>query len=477
MRYWYLYVLLFVVSCTDETLIPEQNNNLPADTKSLLELLETNPSDSERIKIYWKLHKAVRETNSPLAIKYLNNQIEIASKTRSNEDLGKAYHGIGYIHYKNKNQIEAVRHYLKSYDNFEIANNPGYQALELNNISTVLMELEDYDYPIEFLLKAERTYKALDDIPNEVMAKMNLGICHMKKVKPDYELAVKYYDEAIKLNEHPHKRQNHFFNRLYNLKGTLKYRLNEYQEAIALFQQSNSFQQTYKEVDEKRMISFYNIGETYSAIGDYENAMSWLNKAKAIDEQKTVREQVVLEWYIIMGSMLNKKEEYGLCAELIQEGIARASKENYNAPLLSMIDLLALSFNELESKKTPVAKARVLQLLNLKIKQEELRKVANQEIHQESMRNVARKEIEINGLKKKLAESRMGEENSNTLATILGVLAGIAISFLFFYLSKYKLQLQETRLFKKEASEQENKASNYRKNLQFIKKHLDECEV
>ncbi len=141
MRYWYLYVVLFLVSCTDETLIPEQQNKLPADKESLLALLETNPSEQEKIEIYWKLHKTVRGSNQSEAIKYLNYQIEIASRIGSSEALGKAHHGIGYMHYKSKNQIDAIRHYLKSYDNFEIANNPGYQALELNNISTVLMEL------------------------------------------------------------------------------------------------------------------------------------------------------------------------------------------------------------------------------------------------------------------------------------------------------------------------------------------------
>ncbi len=428
-----LYTILLLLatmtigSCIDEEIEPLRKE-LPNSEIQLLELLGEAENDRDKLNIYWKLYKTVKGEDTGRAIRYLDQQIDLAIKTDNHEALGKAYHSLGFIYDKAEKQVKAIEYYLKSYDHFGLSGHSGLQALELNNISAVLMDIGDYDYPISLLKEVENTYHKLNDTTNLVMTKMNLGICHMKKSNPSYWTAERYFDDAILLNGTVHRRQAYFFNRLYNLKGMLGYRQGKYNEAISYYQQSSKFIYDLDNKYEKQTIALYNIGESYAAAKDFDSAIKWLNRAKEVEEKYDINEKIVLEWYAIKGKLYQELGLHEELGNLLEEGINRATRDTYNIKLLSLIDMLSATYILLEEKTGNVPKAKMMELLRFKVSQEELQKTMKTNIQSETLRIAARKEIEVNGLNKKLAESRAVEGINIFYVLIFGLLIGMIMT-------------------------------------------------
>ena len=92
--------------------------------------------------------------DSPLALRYFHDALDIAVKICNRKRQGKLLNSIGIIEWHQEAYAEALKHYEKAFDIYHELKDPAHEGLMLNSIGITLHKLGHYEEALDRLRKA-----------------------------------------------------------------------------------------------------------------------------------------------------------------------------------------------------------------------------------------------------------------------------------------------------------------------------------
>ncbi len=223
----------------------------------------------------WRSYKMlgityVHKEDAKRAIQNLNKALEIISQLQIKRIDSDIYAYLGYCYLIEKQADQSIAAYKKALEYWKSGGDIGKTSI-FYDLANALDEKGNYTEAIKYYKEAIKLNNKNPDYYS------GLASCYYKKA--DYSEAVKYYKEAITLND----KNSHYY---YGL-GLSYQRTEDYSEAIKYFEKAI-------ELDGKQPGYYYNLGRCYYASKQTENALDAFQNAVKLDpklsEDKTIKE-------------------------------------------------------------------------------------------------------------------------------------------------------------------------------------------
>jgi len=369
-----------LIGCTEQELSPSKP--LPESHGELKKMLEEGQGTKTTFEVYAKLAKSYSVTDQEQALYYLELQKDLARKVDDHHQLGLGYIREANLYRKNKDYAKSEHAYIQCIHAFEKSGSYEYVATAYNNIGYLFNEVGNYGHAIEYHLKAKEGYLAQNDLSRLALVNYNLGMCHFSKPKPDYELAESYLMEALVCIDQLDGNQDLYNNKIYNHIGAINYRLGNYIVAIENYKKSiENIGNTNSNFGLKAIASM-NMAETFTAMGNFEEASHWVKEAHQFSESLDEMNQV--EFYNIRAEFYQKQGQYGLAKADIETAIALADQGIINKPLQRTIEL-AKKWNAAQIQLRQVRAASGINVEGLENTQNKLEKAFEESTKDKNM--------------------------------------------------------------------------------------------
>ena len=316
-----LTVIFIAIACS--TIIA--NNQSRID--SLIDVLETLEEDSNRVKVMGFLYNNLLYLDREKAFYYASQALKLSAKIEWNEGISVASGNVAVYHHITGDYADAIEYYIKSNDyammavamEKEIAknfNNMGliymklgeYQkALEVmlnsidisylikdrkvvagvyRSIGTVYLNLKDYSRAEESYYESFLISKQVGDKWGMAESYNNIGIIYDRK--DSLEVALQYYNDALKMKENAALETDEMNNRYkraiantINNIGTIFQKQNKLDEALVNYKRALSLYQTVGSESSSAQ-AYKNIGAIYWGLGDMKKAEIFYRKCEEI---------------------------------------------------------------------------------------------------------------------------------------------------------------------------------------------------
>ncbi len=206
-----------------------------AKIDSLKALLKTAHEDTIKVNILLDLSKRLYSLEPDESIRLGNQANDLAQKSDFKKGVAYALKNIGLAYYTKGKYSETLAYWQQSLKLFEVIGDPIGVSNLLNNIGAIYFNLGNDDQAIEYYLKSLRVSEQLGDKLRIASALTNIGTVYSNK-PTTHDLALKYCLRALKISE-----------------GLVDL------EAIGTIS--------------------VNIGDIYFSMGDYKNALFYLEKS------------------------------------------------------------------------------------------------------------------------------------------------------------------------------------------------------
>ncbi len=135
---------------------------------------------------------------------------------------------------------------------------------------------------LTYMQLAKIKYRKINDIDKLSLTLNRIGAIYHEWGL--YDVAMKYFLDALKLVDTPDKKYGDRIGQSYNNLGLLYKDMNEMDKSYDYFQRALNY---YKESNETRMISYTlnNIGIVYKKVGEYDKALEYYNESLKIKKQ------------------------------------------------------------------------------------------------------------------------------------------------------------------------------------------------
>ena len=225
--YRFLLILVFLLDI-DFSIHAQWNSPLLGD--SLLKLIESQPSDSQRIRFINGLGVAFsNQSQFQKADTLFEHSLRMSEQTGMERDLASTLQNIG-IHKRNQGKLnESINYLLRSLKLKEdLGMHPKNIAGSCNVIGTVYASISDYTRAERYLSRATSIYESLGDTLNPSYPLINLSVLYAKTKR--HAKAIECMQRALQLFGDKLPTQN--VGVLYSNMATSYYETGQYKEAL-----------------------------------------------------------------------------------------------------------------------------------------------------------------------------------------------------------------------------------------------------
>ncbi|GAA0891924.1 hypothetical protein GCM10009122_16030 [Fulvivirga kasyanovii] len=419
-------ILLFA-TCSSEVAKPS-NPPLPESIEQLKALLANEPNDVTKLSIYYALYKAYNNASDiKAAYDYLALQRQLAIKIGDNLTAGKSCYNMGLIKKGELDYIKAIELYLEAIGHLEKIKDTPRIAVVLDNIGSVFVETGNYEYAKKFYQRTASIHNTTEDAENQLIANLNLGICHFAMSKPNYDSAKLYFESALSLTDALTDRKPYYLNRIYNQIGSMYYRAKHYPEAVDHY--LKSLRCTGATHGEQQAIGYANIGEVYMEQGLYEEAGKWLNKAMTLSNEMEGSQRIA-GLLNIFGRLYQQQGDHKKGVQYLEQAIEAADKDVINEHLQESLRLIRQSYTALRKADMPVSIEQYENILLLDARQDLLEEELVDKTNYKALQAALGLSVELDYEKKqKKAETLLNSLYSYTVITLftLVIAAGVIL--------------------------------------------------
>ncbi len=282
-------LLLLLFGLVSYTWANAQNQVL---VDSLLQVLETNISDKEKVDVYVKIATEYRNSDSTKTYQYVNQAIQLADEINYAEGKIDALYAIGQLNLSKGNHKEAEAIFNQMTREADQYKYPKGKADGYNGLGLIYWyQQNSYEKTLDAYLKALKMYEEIDDKKGMAGCHKNIGIIYHHQ--RNYEKALDAYLKSVKVYE-SFKIKGEMGDKKgltdsYNNMGVIYAYQGNYEKALGAYFEVLKLRE---EIDDKKGMgdSFNNIGIIYGHQGNYEKALEVYFKAlkirQEIDDEK-----------------------------------------------------------------------------------------------------------------------------------------------------------------------------------------------
>jgi len=219
------------------------------------------------------------------AINYYNQALKLNKKMGNYREIMNNYNSLGLAYQKKGKPKIALTFYKESQEMMEIVDDPTVLCASYINMSSVLIDLNDYDKAVENLKLAENICNRLPSKSSLIHLNCNYG--KIREKKGDDKKAIFFYKKSLRFaKECKSKREEAIY---LNKLGQLYKKIKKLDKSLICYQETFSITEILN--DHYGMSSIlYNIGCIKNKKGDFPQALNDLLVAKNIMEKFKVKD-------------------------------------------------------------------------------------------------------------------------------------------------------------------------------------------
>lgn len=259
-------------------LIPFLSNALASNqpsTDSLINKLEQNTTDSQKVDILNRLSRLLFYSNPDSARYFADQAFNIADKKGFNNKKAYSLVTYGFIYDETGDYDSSILNYQKAIDIYNKTENKEGLSYAILNKGLVYMHMGNYT-------NALKSFQEASEIANDIeyprilgASYINMGIIQRKQ--GNYSKALEYYTEALEIFK-SHNQTRNVANAYSNM-GVVRTDMGNHKIALKNFKTALK---TYKDIEDKRgtAINYANIAGIHEETKNYNEALEYYNSAK-----------------------------------------------------------------------------------------------------------------------------------------------------------------------------------------------------
>lgn len=169
-----------------------------ANADSLLRVLKTAKEDSNKVNILNELSAIYFQTDVEKSKDYGRQVLELSTKINYERGMLRGNNLIGRCYAMQSNLPEALRYFQNALVIARKTKNPIYEGMMLSAISAVYATNNDYVQALDYGLQAKKVNEAAG-IKNMSNLMINIGYLYIRQNK--YKEALIYYEEALRMEK------------------------------------------------------------------------------------------------------------------------------------------------------------------------------------------------------------------------------------------------------------------------------------
>jgi len=307
--YKFLFSLIMTVYCITAS---AQN---PKMVDSLLKQLDTEKTDSIKMKIYRQLGDYYMDNNAGKAIDYLEKSLEIAKRMDLPLQIANNYYSIGFCNLIKsdfnkslENYLQSIRIYEKLKDSFRLSN--GLMA-----IGALYSETKDFKKTNEYYNKALQIIEAQKDTAQLASILMQKGNLYDQQLQ-EYDTALIYLKKSLSLSRAINV-DYLVTNALSNIGLTYKHQF-QTTKALQYFDSALLSYQTMDAPVDNYAAIYNNIAATHSQAGNYQQAKIAFDKSIQF-ALKAGSPYIEMENYNNLADMYGRMKNFELQAAFLKK--------------------------------------------------------------------------------------------------------------------------------------------------------------
>lgn len=276
--YLVLFLTFFLSSVSGKSQNP---NRHPAD--SLLFLLNTAPSDTNRVNLLIKLNLYLnRMGEADNVIKYATEALELSQKLRFERGMKNAYSNLALAYSRKNDFDEALKYNFLCLNYAEKDGLIKHMGTFSNEIASIYYKQGRYQEALEYLLKAKVNWQKADNKDGLAFLNKNIGLIYEKfgqfdKALSEYYEALQYWQKGKEMFD------SIYICDSYNLIGRVLIGQGKYKEAVKYFADeliiADKIQRAVASIT-----AYRNFGDLNATQGNHPEALEYYMKALKIAE-------------------------------------------------------------------------------------------------------------------------------------------------------------------------------------------------
>jgi len=275
---------------------------------SLSKVIQTIPSDTNKVKTLIQLGRELRLTDAEKALDYAGQALEISNKLNYKKGSAGAYTIIGSTHYNHGEQTKALENHINALKIREEIKDSAGIAASLNSIGVVFFELKQHEQAIKYYERALVIRSSINDKRGTADVYNNIAnIYYHIQGQENFKKALDYQNKSLQLQREIGNRLGEA-SALSNI-GNVYVALGDYDKSADYQEQALKIQRSIQ--DYRGMtITLNNLGYLYDTLGSYSRAISYLLEGIEIGRTYGYR-TTMLESYEYLRNSYAKMNDYG----------------------------------------------------------------------------------------------------------------------------------------------------------------------
>jgi tetratricopeptide (TPR) repeat protein len=426
------------------------------EISKLLNRLETEQDDIERIKILNSLCWEYRYSNPGKGLEYGEKALALAEDIDYIKAKSTSLNFMGLCHKGLQNYDAALDCYSQALKIAEQLNDTLQIAYSHNNIGDIYRMKSDYEKALAHTLDALKMFEKANNKKGIAYCAVNLGVLYRYLKK--YDKALEYLHRALDIRDESDDASAK--SRTLFLIAEVHYDRKSYNEALKYYSQMGELKEiTGSKIDEAASLG--GISRVYYSLGKYEKALDYQLRALELNIE-TGEKNNIIGSYNTIGRIYTKLKNYDEAETNIRKAIEIAGEIGVKSRELDSYEAMV----ELFEAKMEFKKALQFYKKYTSLKETLFNETKNLQIEElQTKYESEKKENEI-ALLKKSGEIQDLEKN---LLLITLVLVFIIIIIL---LIRFRLKLKMNRVLKKQKAELEEAYNN----LEIVNEKLLDLE-
>lgn len=316
------------------------SNNSPTQIDSLISVLNNSKADTTKARLMNIIAAKLIFSDSQKAIEYANKALNLSIKNHNLVQQGAAFNTIGTSLYLRKELDSALYYYHKARKLFDLSNEKNRSTKSLMNIAVVYSEKSDYNKAIKYNQEALKLKISLKDSLDIATIYNNIGNCY--NLMGDFNNAMTNFLQSVKIYEKIDDK-NGLSTAYYNL-SSLNYYKESYDIALQYCDQSLKIRE---EINNPYGIAYSLLlkGAIYERTKDYQSAIACFNKSLKIERELNDK-QGIASILTNLSKVYQSQNKYELAKKMSLEAL-NICRETGIVRLESsiLIDLAALESN------------------------------------------------------------------------------------------------------------------------------------
>lgn len=276
---------IFIIFSICLSVAHSQTSNIDS-LKECLRTLDVN--DTNKVNLLHKIGYYYSSTSTDTAMKYANQEIELAKELKFQRGIAQSYLLIGMI-YQYKNIYEdALKYYLLSLKTSEQTGDKKAIASAMVGVGLIYQNTGDTQKSIDYYMKALKIREEINDKPG-IMACLN-NLSGLYYYRGDRKKAKEYIFRCLKIGEEIGNKNGIAA----SLNGIASISLEEgdLPKALEYFQKALQVHEKINNGYDVAMVS-NNIGQVYFKMRNYKEALNWYEKSLSVSQKYNILELAV----------------------------------------------------------------------------------------------------------------------------------------------------------------------------------------